>query len=312
MRILRLLLVASALFAGACTVSLTVEASLYAKPTTYVVATEPPPPPREDVTPGPRPSDASVWVEGHWSWNGRWEWTPGAWKEPREGHVWEPPVCVVEDGRYEYFPGYFRPREEAPPPVYREPGHVQLHVPAPEVRPSTQLPDRIVVRPGVELPRTTGPGLSTDAGTHPVDTTPTLPGDLTTPPETTPPTQQPPAMECSLAITRAAPQRALHRERPGLRRHRRRAGRWDGASGASGDTDLARGADGSRGRGRPRARRRTRELRPARALLRATATGSDSIRASGGMLGGGSGPDAAWPVGARRSSTRRKSMNPCS
>ncbi|MCB9620931.1 MAG: hypothetical protein H6724_15945, partial [Sandaracinus sp.] len=55
----------------------------------------------------------------------------------------------------------------------------------------------------VELPRTTGPGLSTDAGTHPVDTTPTLPGDLTTPPETTPPTQQPPAMECSLAITRA-------------------------------------------------------------------------------------------------------------
>ncbi|MCB9601087.1 MAG: YXWGXW repeat-containing protein [Sandaracinus sp.] len=210
MRILRLLLVASALFAGACTVSLTVEASLYAKPTTYVVATEAPPPPREDVTPGPRPSDASVWVEGHWSWNGRWEWTPGAWKEPREGHVWEPPVCVVEDGRYEFFPGYFRPREEEPPPVYREPGHVQLHVPAPDVRPSTQLPDRIVVRPGVELPRTTGPGASPDVGTHPVDTTPTLPGgtDLTTPPDTTPPettpsTQQPPAMECALAITRA-------------------------------------------------------------------------------------------------------------
>ena len=115
-----------------------------------------------------------------------------------------------EDGRYEFFPGYFRPREEEPPPVYREPGHVQLHVPAPDVRPSTQLPDRIVVRPGVELPRTTGPGASPDVGTHPVDTTPTLPGgtDLTTPPDTTPPettpsTQQPPAMECALAITRA-------------------------------------------------------------------------------------------------------------
>lgn len=215
MRTLRVLFVAAALVASACTVSLTVEASLYTKPTTYVVATEPPPPLREDVAPGTPPNEASVWVEGHWSWNGRWEWTPGQWKEPRPDHVWEPPVCVVEDGRYEYFPGYFRPRTELPPPVYREPGHVQLHVPAPSVRPNTELPDRLVVRPGVEIPRTTGPATSTvtpgtDVGTvGGVTTNPTLPegtdlgGGTTTPPEETPPEENvAPALTCTLGIAR--------------------------------------------------------------------------------------------------------------
>lgn len=221
MRILRVLFVATALLAGACTVSLTVEASLYTKPTSYVVATQPPPPLREDTAPGTQPTSASVWVEGHWSWNGRWEWTPGEWKEPRPDHVWEPPVCVVEDGRYEYFPGYFRPRTELPPPVYREPGHVQLHVPAPSVRPNTELPDRIVVRPGVEIPRTTGPTLAPGVGeVGGVTTNPTLPegtdvggtgdtggngteagGGGTT---TTPPVDNvAPALTCSLTITRA-------------------------------------------------------------------------------------------------------------
>jgi hypothetical protein len=218
MRVLRLLFVAAALFVGACTVSLSVEASLYAKPTTYVVATEPPPPLRVDPEPGAPPTSASIWVEGHWSWNGRWEWTPGSWKEPRENHVWEPPVCVVEDGRYEYFPGYFRPRTEAPPPVYREPGHVQLHTPAPSATPNVnvELPDRLVVRPGVELPRTTGPTLTPAPGVGEaggITTRPTVPTDVTTPTETTPtetPTETPPVetqpqtpLQCSLAIARA-------------------------------------------------------------------------------------------------------------
>jgi hypothetical protein len=99
--------------------------------------------------------------------------------------------------------------------VYREPGHVQLHVPAPSVRPNTELPDRLVVRPGVEIPRTTGPATSTvtpgtDVGTvGGVTTNPTLPegtdlgGGTTTPPEETPPEENvAPALTCTLGIAR--------------------------------------------------------------------------------------------------------------
>lgn len=197
----------------ACTVSLSVEARLYRKPTTYVRATEAPPPLREDAAPGQPPAQGAVWVEGHWAWNGRWVWTPGAWKQPREGHVWEPPVCVAVEGDYRFYPGYFRPTEEPPPPVYREPGHIQLNTPAPSIRPTVELPDRVIIRPGQTPPATTGPelvqprpelgsdvvapGVSTPIGPSP--TTPTTPDASATSP-TTP--EASPTLRCELPIAR--------------------------------------------------------------------------------------------------------------
>lgn|GEM_PF-5338118 len=53
------------------------------------VATVPPPPPPVVVVP-PRPSDAAVWVPGHYKWRPwmhRYEWIPGHWKM-RRGRVW--------------------------------------------------------------------------------------------------------------------------------------------------------------------------------------------------------------------------------
>ncbi len=45
------------------------------------VATQPPPPPpRVEERPAP-PYSTSVWVPGHWDWNGQeYVWTPGHWE----------------------------------------------------------------------------------------------------------------------------------------------------------------------------------------------------------------------------------------
>ncbi|MBX3251287.1 MAG: hypothetical protein KF901_29180 [Myxococcales bacterium] len=208
---MRALPLIATLLAMACTVSLSVEARLYTKPTTYVRATEPPPPLREDAAPGQPPTRGAVWVEGHWAWNGRWVWTPGAWKEPREGHVWEPPVCVAVEGDYRFYPGYFRPVTEPPPPVYREPGHIQLNTPAPSIRPSVELPDRVVIRPGEPPPATTGPELVRPEVVRPELDGPSVvaPGtDVTTPigpgvePTTPDVTPTAPTLRCELPIAR--------------------------------------------------------------------------------------------------------------
>lgn len=137
----------------ACTVTLTVDATLYRRPSRGQVVTEPPPPlDAETEEPGQPPENGSVWVSGHWEWEGSWTWKPGRWAKPRENHVWEPPVCVAMDGTYEYYPGYFRPAEDEPPPAYRAPGQIQLHVPV-GVRPA--VPDRVRVQPGEPAPTNT-------------------------------------------------------------------------------------------------------------------------------------------------------------
>ncbi|MCA9612648.1 MAG: hypothetical protein KC586_07805, partial [Myxococcales bacterium] len=119
----------------------------------YVVVSAPPPPLVAAVTPGLKPSPDSVWVEGYWDWQGAgWIWVGGHWESPQPGHVWEPPVCVtVQGGGYQYHPGHWRPRDAAPPPIYRAEGTIQVHV-GPRVvhrvPPSRIESTTVVVAPG--------------------------------------------------------------------------------------------------------------------------------------------------------------------
>ena len=96
----------------------------------YVEVDAEPPPLRAavEVRP-PKPSGASVWVDGHWDWRGRWVWVDGHWESPRPGYVWTPPVARRgPSGRIQYHPGHWRPGDSQPPPVYREPGEVRVSV----------------------------------------------------------------------------------------------------------------------------------------------------------------------------------------
>lgn len=192
----------------ACTVTLTVDATLYRRPS-QGQRVEAAPPPLEDDTadPGQPPELGSVWVSGHWEWEGRWTWKPGRWAKPREGHVWEPPVCVARDGVYYYHPGFFRPADDDPPPEYRAPGQIQLHVPV-GVRPA--VPDRVLVRPGQPAPDNTPQIERPTVNPNPGGEDPSLqPGNPNLEPrpggdglETGDGTQSPGVLRCELAIAR--------------------------------------------------------------------------------------------------------------
>jgi hypothetical protein len=55
--------------------------------------------PQYEVVPE-RPSPDYVWVDGNWSWQGRWVWSPGRW-------VWQPhPHVIVTPGFY-WGPSYY-------------------------------------------------------------------------------------------------------------------------------------------------------------------------------------------------------------
>lgn len=80
----------------------------------------------------PKPSGDAVWVPGHYDWRDGWVWVGGQWETPRPGYVWTPPVARrTPEGRIQYHPGHFRPRDRQPPPVYREPGDVRVSVATP-------------------------------------------------------------------------------------------------------------------------------------------------------------------------------------
>lgn len=100
----------------------------------------------------------SVWVAGHFRYDNDWVWIEGTWIVGREGYAWEPPVCVVEDNTHRFHPGYFRRAEQAPPPEYREPGHIRMSCPS-ETEPA-DVPERIVLVDGVEIPPNTGAGVT--------------------------------------------------------------------------------------------------------------------------------------------------------
>jgi hypothetical protein len=93
----------------------------------YVTVTSTPPPLRAEVTVKPaQPSPGSVWVHGHWKWEGgAWVWVGGHWTSPpAQDQVWTPPVVVQASGGYRYHPGYWRPSGEAASEEYRQPGVV--------------------------------------------------------------------------------------------------------------------------------------------------------------------------------------------
>ena len=116
----------------------TVRTEAYAAPT-YVTVSSPPPPLRQAVQVRPtKPQANAVWISGYWSLEaGRWVWVDGHWSTPRPGYEWEPPVCVsVAGGGYQYHPGYWRARNDTPPPVYRARGTIRVHVVPPDREPA--------------------------------------------------------------------------------------------------------------------------------------------------------------------------------
>lgn len=158
----------------ACTVRFRATASLYVQPAhAQRVARECPPLETLTETQTAKTDSRSVWVAGHFRYDDDWVWIEGTWIVGREGYQWEPPVCVVEDGAHRFHPGYFRRDEQTPPPAYRQPGHIRMSCPS-DTEPD-DVPERIVLSPGVEVPPNTGAGVTipTGVGIRPAD--PSLP-----------------------------------------------------------------------------------------------------------------------------------------
>ncbi|MCS6799743.1 MAG: hypothetical protein NZ898_14720 [Myxococcota bacterium] len=128
---------ASALLGGCCPAKYTVHGGAVLEPAYVEVDSECPAPQQEAAV------EASVqgvvWVPGYWDWRGRWVWVAGHFQRVRSGYVWQPPVCVFVAGKYRYHPGYWRPVGIAPPPVYTQPGVIQVAVAQPAPRPGVQV-----------------------------------------------------------------------------------------------------------------------------------------------------------------------------
>jgi len=165
-RQLTIFILALALSAG-CTVSYRVSASAYVRPTAGIRVTTAPPPLRADVAQPAKPSDTAAWAPGHWDWQDGWEWVPGAWQEPRPGYAYEPPVCVEVHGGFDYYPGYYHPEAAEPPPVYRQPGTIQVHVTPAGTTPPVQ---RVAVQPNGGDATAQGADVTQGAGTVTVQT----------------------------------------------------------------------------------------------------------------------------------------------
>ncbi|MFT5355943.1 MAG: hypothetical protein ACI9KE_003164 [Polyangiales bacterium] len=169
---LPLALVASFLL-PACTFRVRATASLYVRPSrAQQVAGECPPLQTLTETQTAKTDSRSVWVASHFRYDDDWVWIEGTWIVGREGYAWEPPVCVVEEGNHRFHPGYFRRTEQSPPPEYRQSGHIRMSCPS-DTEPA-DVPDRIVLVDGVEIPPNTGAGVAIpDATVRPQD--PSLP-----------------------------------------------------------------------------------------------------------------------------------------
>ncbi|MEM9194553.1 MAG: IPT/TIG domain-containing protein [Myxococcota bacterium] len=161
-RLLLFVLAASSL-GVTCRASFHVRAEAYVRPRSSIRVTEPPPL-REPAARPEKPDPRCVWVPGHWVWVNEWVWTPGEWKLPEPGFVWEPPVTVAEQGNFDYYPPYWRPPTEEPEEPYRRPGAIQVHIPSAEI----DLPvDRVVLDPGTTVPTDTPGTPSVDVGLGP-------------------------------------------------------------------------------------------------------------------------------------------------
>jgi len=98
---------------------------VYASAPAVVTVNAAPPPPRV-VAVRPAPPQgygaSGVWIEGYWHADGgQWVWVDGHWEARRHRRVWTPPAYA----NGQYYPGYWRDVDEAPPPVYVQPTYVQ-------------------------------------------------------------------------------------------------------------------------------------------------------------------------------------------
>jgi hypothetical protein len=93
---LRWLILACALFLGACVVA--------PPPRAYIAA---PPPDRVEVVPT-APGPNHFWIRGHWGWeNGQHVWIPGHWEGRRGGSHWVPAQWVSNGPGWDYVPGHW-------------------------------------------------------------------------------------------------------------------------------------------------------------------------------------------------------------
>lgn len=74
--------------------------------TAYVAG--PPPPARYEAV-GVAPYPGAVWIDGYWTWNGRWVWHRGYWgRRPYAGAVWHRGVWVHAGHGWKWRRGYWR------------------------------------------------------------------------------------------------------------------------------------------------------------------------------------------------------------
>jgi hypothetical protein len=97
----------ASLFAVGCTTrEVVVERAPVERPAEVVVQSAPPP---EQVEVVPvAPSTESVWIRGHWHWNGgQWIWRPGHYETRRVGYRWVPAHYESRGGAYYYVQGHW-------------------------------------------------------------------------------------------------------------------------------------------------------------------------------------------------------------
>jgi WXXGXW repeat (2 copies) len=91
MKMIRKILLASAVVAAMGSFSVPASAALYVE-----IA---PPAPRVEVVPSPR--YGYTWAPGYWDWRGnRHAWVTGHWERERPGYAYVAPEWVQRDGRW--------------------------------------------------------------------------------------------------------------------------------------------------------------------------------------------------------------------
>lgn len=73
-----------------------------------------PPPAALAEQPPPAPGPGASWVRGYWHWTGmQYAWIPGHWEAAPPGSSWQAPAYSVQDGKYFYESGGWKPQTNA-------------------------------------------------------------------------------------------------------------------------------------------------------------------------------------------------------
>lgn len=109
---LSVIVVVGASIASGCFVTTTRDGRLAVVGVTpgVVVYSQPPPPRQVAMARPPSPHPQSVWVEGHWQWNGRqYVWVPGYWADYRPSYRYVSPRWERQGNGWVYYEGYYAP-----------------------------------------------------------------------------------------------------------------------------------------------------------------------------------------------------------